>query len=335
MTETTSTQNTPPPRIALIGAHTMMGSGLIERLENDPSVTQFWVFDRQPAKTPRSLKMVFHRIDLSAPGEDARLAEIFSKEEIDIVVHAALHNNPSHKPGAAHENDVIGTLHIINAAKASNVKKFVFCSSTMVYGASPKNPNYISESAPISQHAEAHFVRDKIEADRHVGHLFKEATSMTTTILRFALIVGPRSHNYFTELVRRPIVPTLLGYDPLFQFIHEDDALDALSLCVQQDYPGIFNIVGKGVVPLSYALRESGRISVPVATTLAYPLIQLLWNLELSAVPGRMLDYFRYLWVADGSKAREVMHFEPRYSSKDAFIELAKANRLQEYAWAQ
>lgn len=321
-------------RIVVVGAHTLLGEQLIDRLEKDPAVNEFWVFDLHAPKKKKYKKLHFLKIDLIEPGTDAILAQKLKEIEATLVVHAASKNNPSHNPVYAHELEVIGTLATVSAAKAAKVRKFIFCSTTAVYGANSKNPNYISEEHPLDPRPHAHFVRDKVEAEKQVATLLKDAPQMIVTVLRFCLIVGKRSKNYFTELLSRPIVPTLLGYDPVMQFIHEKDAIDALHQAVFADYRGTFNIVGKGVIPLSYALREAGKFSLPVAPFVAYPLVQMLWNFQLSSVPGRLLDYFRYLWVADGEKAERVMKFQPKFSSKDAFLEFAKTHRLEEYQWA-
>jgi len=322
-------------RIAIIGGNTVCGNLMIDQLEADPRVTEYWVIDLHSPKGRKSKKLRFIQLDLTEPGADAYLAEKLSDIKAQIVIHSALKNNPSSQTPESHELEVIGTVNIVSAVKASQVRKFIVCSTTMVYGASAKNPNYISETKPIAEHAESRFVRDKVEAEREVANLFTEAPQVITTVLRFCTILGPRSKNYFTELLRRPIVPTLLGYDPLMQFISEEDATEALVKAIDADYPGIFNIVGKGVIPLSYALREAGRINLPVAPFIAYPAIQLLWNLDLIPVPGRLLDYFKYLWVADGDKAKEVMGFESKLNSKEAFVKFAENSRVREYKWAQ
>jgi UDP-glucose 4-epimerase len=321
-------------KIVVLGGHTILGELLIDRLEKNPQVTEFWVIDLHALKKKKYKKVHFIKLDLTEPGADARLAQKLKDIEASILVHAAGKNNPSLNWMQAHELEVIGTLAAVSAAKAARIRKFVFCSTTAVYGASPKNPNYISEDHPLDSRAHAHFIRDKVEAEKQVASLLIDAPDILVTVLRFCLIVGPRSKNYFTNLFSRPIVPSLLGYDPLMQFIHERDAAEALLKAVFNDYTGIFNIVGKGVIPLSYALREAGKFSLPVAPFIAYPLVQVLWNLHLAAVPGRLLDYFRYLWVADGEKAERAMGFVPKYSSRDAFLDFAKAHRLEEYQWA-
>ncbi len=321
--------------LVVVGAHTILGELIIERLERDPRIESFYVFDLHVPKKREFKKLKFIKIDLTQPGADAHLADKFTEIGAHCVVHCALKNNPSHHSSEAHELEVIGTINILSACKAAQVKKFVCCSTTMVYGASSKNPNYIAETAPLAQNVDSHFVRDKIEAEKQISNLQREAPAIKSTVLRFCLIVGPHSRNYFTALLRSPIVPTLLGYDPLFQFIHETDAVAALERAIFGDHPGVFNIVGIGVIPLSYALREAGRIQLPIPSALAYPLVQSLWNIQMLAVPGKLLDYFRYLWVADGDKAARQMDFDPQYSSRDAFIELAKESRIQEYKWAQ
>lgn len=319
------------PRIVVVGAHTILGELTIELLLSEASVKEFWVVDLHPPKHAKNEKIHFIRTDLTEPGADARLAKRFQDLKPEIVIHAAMKNNPSLNSAQAHELEVIGTLNIVSACKAAGVKKFIFCSTTAVYGASPKNPNYIDESHPLTARPQAHFVRDKVEAEKMVATFYRDAPQTLVTVLRFSLIVGPRSKNYFTELFRRPVVPTLLGYDPLMQFIHEKDASTALKKVVFENHVGIFNIVGQGVIPLSYALREAGKIRIPVAPFLAYPMIQALWNLHLASVPGKLLDYFRYLWVADGQKAKREMNFEASLNSKDAFLDFAKSQRLRDW----
>ncbi|TVQ80032.1 MAG: NAD-dependent epimerase/dehydratase family protein [Bradymonadales bacterium] len=333
MTETTNSTLIPlspsAEKIVVVGAHTQLGEQIIQELEKRPEVKEYWVVDLHSPKKRAYQKLRFIQLDLIAPGADATLAEELKKIGASCILHTALKNNPSLNWVYAHELEVIGTLNLVSAAKAAQVKKFILCSTTAVYGASPKNPNYLTESHPVCEKACSYFVKDKIEAEKQVLKILNEAPQITVTLLRFCLIVGPRSHNYFTELFRRSVVPTLLGYDPLMQFIHERDAIRALKLVLYGDHPGVFNIVGRGVIPLSYALRKAGKWSLPLWPALAYPSIQSLWNLQMVSVPARLLDFFRYSWVADGSKASEVLGFEAKRSSKDAFLEFAKSERIE------
>jgi UDP-glucose 4-epimerase len=332
--ENTNTNFILEDRVVVVGAHTILGSLLIDALEKDENVHEFFVIDLHAPTKKTYKKLRFIRMDLIAPGSDAILAAELERIKATSLIHCALKNNPSLNWVYAHELEVIGTLNLVHAAKAAKLRKFVLCSSTAVYGASPKNPNYLSESTALAKNSDSHFVKDKVEAEKQLQLLIEESTQMIVTILRFCLILGPRSDNYFTELFRRSAVPTLLGYDPLMQFIHERDALRALKLATYKDFKGAFNIVGHGVIPLSYALRQAGKLSIPLPSFLAYPAAQVLWNLQMLSVPGKLLDFFKYLWVADGLKAKQVMGFESHLSSKEAFIEFAKSDRLERYSLA-
>lgn len=329
--EPTAFQSTD--RIVVVGAHTILGEMLINSLEKNPDISEFWVIDLHAPKKKTYKKLRFHRVDLIEPGADSKLADVLKDIRASVVVHCALKNNPSLNWVYAHELEVIGTLNLVSASKAAKIRKFILCSTTAVYGASPKNPAYIQESQKLAK-IDAHFVKDKVDAEKQVARLYEDAPEICVSVLRFCLIVGPRSRNYFTELFRRNLVPTVLGYDPLMQFIYEKDALRALKISLFKDHPGVFNIVGRGVVPLSYALRLGGKLQVPLVSFLAVPAIQLLWNLQAVAVPGRLLDFFKYTWVADGKKAAQEMNFEPKLSSKEAFVEFAKSDRLERYSLA-
>ena len=112
-------------------------------------------------------------------------------------------------------------------------------------------------------------------------------------MLRPGIILGPRRRAYVTSFFSRATIPTVLGYDPLMQFVHEDDVIDALVQCVTGEQRGVFNIVGSGVLPLSTILRVGGKWSVAVPSFVLYPSAGTLWVSGASDVPPEFYDYLR------------------------------------------
>ena len=51
---------------------------------------------------------------------------------------------------------------------------------------------------------------------------------MKVTVLRLAPLLGPGVHTFYTRIFDHRVVPVLMGYDPLVQLLHPEDALDAL-----------------------------------------------------------------------------------------------------------
>jgi UDP-glucose 4-epimerase len=149
---------------------------------------------------------------------------------------------------------------------------------------------------------------------------------MLLTILRFSSIIGPVVESPFTRYLRQPVVPTLLGFNPLMQVIHETDVVAALLHAIDNDEPGVFNVAAEGIPPLAKLLALAGRNSMPVFHWFAYwsnPLLHANWPVEP--------DYLRYPWVADLTKMREEMGFIPQYTAEEALREFASQQRLGKY----
>ena len=221
-------------------------------------------------------------------------------------------------------------MHVLNACRERPVRKFVLWSQTLLYGASPVNPNFLSELHPLRGNSESRYLRDKIEAEGAVKRFAQQMPGTIVTTLRVAPILGPTVHNYLTQFLGRRLVPRLMGYDPLMQFVHEVDALAAFKLAVMRDCPGVYNIVGDGVLPLSTVVHLAGRVGVPVPDPVAYPLASLLWAAQLLEAPPMFLDYLRWICIADGDKAQQKLRFRPAFTTREAVLDYAGAQRLRD-----
>jgi UDP-glucose 4-epimerase len=125
-------------------------------------------------------------------------------------------------------------------------------------------------------------------------------------------------------------VPTVMGHDPLVQFLHEVDAVAALKLAIDREVPGAFNIVGEGVLPISTVVKLAGRLGLPIPYPLFRRIAGLLWVAQLSEAPPQFVAALRYLCVAEGARARGQLGFRPVYSSRDAVLDFEGALRLRE-----
>jgi len=311
--------------VAVTGTSEFLGRNLIERLESDPHYTKILALDvREPVGAAR--KTVFCPMDLTSPEAGQELAELLRAHKVDTLAHLAFLSHPVHDETYAHELQVIGTMHTLNAAAASRVRKLVMLGSTMTYGARPDNPNFLREEDPLRGLDDCPIVNDLVEAEQQLQRFSRKHPKIITTILRMGCLLGTKVDGLVLRLLSRTTVPTVMGYDPLMQFLHEEDAMAAWKLAVDQDFRGAFNIVGPGVLPLSTALRLGGRIGMPIPHFLWENIGGLLWIFQALEFPVSFVDYLRYLWVADGRKAREQMGFTPRYGSKQVLLDFVHGN---------
>jgi UDP-glucose 4-epimerase len=141
---------------------------------------------------------------------------------------------------------------------------------------------------------------------------------MKVTVLRYAPLFGPGVHNFYTRLFDHRLVPVLMGYDPLVQLLHPDDALAATDAALERAAPGAFNVVPRRPIALLSALHLGGKVPLPVPLPLARAGADLLWSGGLGEAPGGFVDFARFPFMGEGEKARRELGFEARYSSQEA-----------------
>jgi UDP-glucose 4-epimerase len=271
------------------------------------------------AAPPTTLRGVRHRmVDLTLPGADRRLVEVLQEEEVDSVFHAAFFTTPHRDAAYAHELESIGTLHLAAAAAAAGVRHLVLRSFTAVYGARGQNPHLITEDRRPDAGARLAWARDKVEAEEHAFSFSRRYPGLGVTVLRFATLMGPGVHTFYTRIFSKRVVPVVLGYDPLVQLLHPDDALDAVAAALATGPRGVVNVVPGGTLTLLTALHLSDKLTIPIPHVAAYPIADLGWATGVGEAPGGFIDYARFPFLADGEKARRELGFVPRYSSREA-----------------
>lgn len=249
------------------------------------------------------------------------LVELLRAEQVTDVCHLAFHL--SERPNEqAFDYNVMGSMKVFGACAAAGVRKILWLSSTAVYGARPRNPAYLSEQHPLDGSRQYGYTRDLVEVEAFCNAFRQQHPEIELTILRCANIIGPRCDTPMTRFLNEPLPPTLLGFDPMLQFIHEDDVVAALAHAVSQPVSGVFNLAAPDHLPLSKALGLAGKLPLPVIHWCAY------WgrDLRIGDLFGRLplgLDYLRYRWVADLERMRSEFDFEPAISAEQALRNFA------------
>lgn len=317
-------------RVALTGLDSFAGLNTAERLLERPSPPELVGID---LRLPRRLegRVRFHRVDLTEPTADSQLAEVLGKERCDTLLHAAFVSGRGADKASEHELEVIGSLHVMNAAAAAGVRKLIVTGSAEVYGASPLNPAYLSESHPLQPHPDSHRARDRAELEQLLALFADRHPSMVVTVLRPCWVTGPTIGSRVLDHFAPERVTTVLGYDPLMQWLHESDLLRAIETVIDVDAPGPFNLAGEGALPLSTLLRLAGKRSRPVPHPLLYRVGHLpaLWR--DGDPPAGFYDSLRFIWLVDTRRAREQLGFVPEYSTKEAWMSWVVSRRMRQY----
>ncbi len=310
--------------VAVTGATGDLGALLMPLLERDPAVGRILAID---LAKPRALgpKVEFRRVDLAHPGGEGDLQGVLEEAKVEVLYHLAFLSGRVHDASLAHELEVIGSMHVLASAGAAGVRRLIFPSLTALYGARAQAPALLTEETPLFGCPGSRFISDKVEVEQQL-EVFRQSHPQTRVIiLRFAPIVGPTVDNPLTRWLKTRIVPTLLGFDPLWQVVHEDDAAAALHLALSTEAQGVFNVAAPGRLTLSGLVRGAGGWAIPLPRPLARAAISLLEAVGASSVPAPLLDFLTYSWVADEHRAEEELGFVPRYESKEAIASLRRS----------
>jgi UDP-glucose 4-epimerase len=317
----------PPSQrsVAVTGASSVLGRALLQRLELSPQVGQVLALHHQGLSSGPFRKARFVDVDLSRPSAESELSQELARARVDTLVHLALLYNPQDNAAYAHEVEVIGTLQLLGAAAAANVRTLVLMSSTALYGPNPDNPGFLTEQHPLRPNPDSRFLADKLEVERQAEAFRDASAERRVCILRFAPLLGPEVTNPATSLLKRPLVPVLLGFDPLLQFLHLEDAALALERAVLSRPNEALNIAPPEPLPLSGVLRLLRRAPLPLPPALARTGMAALWSVLGLGTPPGWLDYLRYSWVADGTRAELVLGFTYRFTSREALADFGRS----------
>ncbi len=297
-------------KIVLTGIAGRLGRLVARRLHREGGGAVVGIDRREFSGRPRDVEHV--QVDLRSK----KARDVFRTGEVKALVHMGVMHDPRAGEAEHHSWNVQGTARLLDACATYGVPKVIVLSSANVYGPRPDNPQFLGEESPLMGGQAFAEIRDLIEVDMLASSFFWKQQDCETVILRPVHILGG-VHNAPSNYLRLPYVPTLLGFDPMVQVIHEDDVVEAILCALKPGVRGIFNVVGPGEVPLSTILRELGRPVVPIPHPLAKAVLTTLWRGKLTSFPVPELDHIRYVCMVDGTRARETLGFKPRHTLKE------------------
>ncbi len=303
--------------VAITGAGGYIARQLIAVLENRPGCRRILGTDIVAPRIQTG-KLEFHHHDV----RDPRLIELWQDQRIDTVVHLAFIVNPIHDEKKMYDVNVNGTLNVLRICEKLKIPHIIIASSATAYGAWPDNPRLLKEDDPIRVFPpKFSYAHHKGLVEQHCADFMKRHPEVIFNIVRPCVVYGPHTDNYLARYLKNmPVVFLAGGRDPDLQFVHEEDVAELFSLLIEKKVPGAFNAAGDGVVKISQAAAMIGKKTLPIPMRLYRALIRLLWHLRIKIVeaPAGVVDYSSYPWVVDTTRAKNILGWKPRYTSRQA-----------------
>ncbi|WP_182347996.1 NAD-dependent epimerase/dehydratase family protein [Tomitella gaofuii] len=319
------------PRAVLVtGASRFLGGSVAAMLAAHPTIERVIAVDcLAPSKNMlrRLGRAEFVRADIRNP----MIGKIIRGAEVDTVVHTDVHSRPGEAGGRAVMKDmnVIGALHLFAACqKAPTVRRLVVRSTSAVYGYSPRNPARFGEEMAPKNPPRGGFSGDSVEIESYARGAGRRRSDLQVSILRFAPLIGVRMDTELTRYFGAVLVPSVFGYDPRIQLLHEDDALGALECAVAAPAYGTFNIAGDGTMSGAQAVRRAGRLGIPLPSPMLGVVGSALRAARVVDYSHEELGFLSQGVVLDTTRMRTELGFTPRWSTVDAFDDFVRGRSL-------
>ena len=133
--------------------------------------------------------------------------------------------------------------------------------------------------------------RALVEAERLVRDFSEDNPGTKVTVLRFANVLGTHLATPISRNLSRPVCPAIFGFDPLLQFVQEDDVVRALLHVTREGIPGLYNVAGDGRLPWSEVASICGTRLIPLSP---FSPLKIRPLSRLFDLPAELEDLLRY-----------------------------------------
>jgi UDP-glucose 4-epimerase len=257
---------------------------------------------------------------------DFNLLERISRD-VDAIFHLAaqIHVDRSYvEPRLTYEINVMGTQNILEVARIYDVKKVIHTSTSEVYGSAQYVP--IDEKHPLD--APHPYGASKIAADR-MCHAYVTTYGMNISIPRFFNIFGPRQRDIgyggvisiFTRRVLNDMPPIIYGDGKQTRdYTYVEDSVRAFDLILNHN---------SRIDPINIGTGK--EVSIVDLANLIIGLCGKKGKIKAVHVEPRIGEVKKL--IADRTRAKEVLGWEPKYNLKNGlnnFIQWYKNYGLEE-----
>jgi nucleoside-diphosphate-sugar epimerase len=328
-----------PLTVAVTGPTGEIGISAVNAMEQDPAIDKIIGMARRP----------FDAAEHGWTKTEYRQGDILDRDAIDalvtdadVVVHLAYLIIGSREE--SRRINLTGTRNVFEATVASDrPRRLVYTSSVAAYGYYADNPVPLTEDVATRGSAEHYYSEQKAECEA----LLREVTGgaeLEVYVLRPCIVAGPKAPMLATSMPWTQIktkLPSMLqgavgfvqGMLPLMpdpgiplQLVHHDDVAAAIALAASgAGEPGAYNLAGDGEISLSDVARATGTRSIRVPQAAATAASAMLAALPMAPAAAEWIHVGRCPVVMDTSRAKEVLGWRPKYSSRETLTELANS----------
>ena len=310
--------------ILITGVSGVLGQNLFPYLLNkgykDFILTDISDYDIEPFKKLSKANVQFFKGDI----RDKKFIKKIVNKNIDIIIHTAA-ASPTFSDDIVYSTIINGTKLLLEEAYKEKIKRFIYLSSTSVYGIPKKVPVFeTNKPEPFDA-----YNKSKIKAEE-LCHEYRKK-GMCIPILRPRTFIGPGRLGSFVILFEWAMegrdFPMIGKGTNRYQFLDVDDLSQAVYLCMikpemkvndtfnigakdfktmKEDYQSVLNVAGFGRKIINFPAKP------------ALMILSILAVFKLSPLYKRLYDKLNRHYFVSISKAEKILGYKPKYSNEQA-----------------
>ncbi len=311
-------------KVLVTGGSGFLGINLVRYLLDQGHEVR--VLDIAPFTYPEKTSIEFFKGDIrNMEHVDAAV------KDVDAVVHAAA-ALPLYSKEEIMDTNYKGTFHLLDAARHYGVKRFVYISSTAVYGVPDHHP--LKEDDMLI--GVGPYGIAKIKSEK-LCEQFREQ-GMCISILRPKSFIGPERLGIFALLyswaLDKKHFPLLGTGKNTYQLLDVDDLCQAIHLCLTRPTSKVNDVFNIGAEEFSTMKKDFQS----VLSEAGHGKRIIMFPAAPAILALKILEFFKlsplYAWIYETAskdsyvsidRAKEKLGFMPQYSNRDAL--------LRNFAW--
>lgn len=261
-------------------------------------------------------------------GDRPLLDKLFSTHNISAVMHFAAFiavGESVKEPAKYYQNNVTGTLTLLEAMVKANVKKFVFSSTCAIYGMPQEIPMTENHpKKPLSPYATSKYMIEQILAD------FDVAYDLKSVAFRYFNASGAdpdgllgEDHNPETHLIPLALLTALNRRDCLYIFGTDYPTEDGTAI---RDYIHVNDLADAHVLGLKYLLNggESDVFNLGNGNGFSVKEVietaRKITGKEIKAIATERREGDAPILVGSSEKAQRILNWQPQYADLNTII---------------
>jgi UDP-glucose 4-epimerase len=265
-------------------------------------------------------------------GDSVILEHIFNQYHIDAVMHFAAYievEESVKNPLKYYQNNVVSTLTLLDAMIKHNIRTFIFSSSCAIYG-TPEN-SYLAEGDPknpISPYGTTKYIIEK------TLEYLNNISQIRFIALRYFNAAGalPEYGLYEQHKPETHIIPLLLNAIQTQKpfYIYGTDHPTPDGTCVR-DFLHVWDIAHAHLKALNHLEQGNPSDCFNLGTGQGISVKQMICHVEqitkatLTIIPAKNRPGDPAILVANPSKSRDILGWQPLYSDIQFIIQSAYA----------